>query len=246
VQSLVVEDISVAYDGVPALRRVSLTLGRGMILGLIGPPGSGKTTLLKVLAGLVELQHGSLHLDGERIDQLAQAERARWQQRVGMAFQNNALFDRLSVFDNVAFPLRRRGLDEETVAGAALLRLEQVGLIEARAKLPSELSGGMQKRLAIARATVHDPEIGLFDEPIAGLDPASAAQILDLIASLAARTAMAAVIATHDLKELLPICNRVVMLFEGRLAYEGTPAEIARSRQPEVAQFVTGSDEGPL
>jgi phospholipid/cholesterol/gamma-HCH transport system ATP-binding protein len=242
VRVLTAQGISVAFSATPALRQVSFAVPGGAMLGLIGPPECGKTTLLKALASLVPVREGAVLVDGERVDR---DRAAAWQSRVGMAFQNNALFDRLSVFENVAFPLRRRGVEGERVRQLVEQRLQQVGLERVGEQRPRTLSGGMQKRLAIARATIHEPELGLFDDPIAGLDPCSAVQILDLIDELRRGTAMAAIVASNDLAELLPICDRVLMLSGGRLVYDGPAGEIGTSAPQEVRQFVWGGEAAP-
>lgn len=239
-------NISVRLDVVRAINGVSFTLARGETLGIIGPPASGKTTLLKALAGLVDLSGGEIYADQKRVDAGPERSRWRWRQRIGMAFQNNALFDGLSVFENVAFPLRMRRVNEDDIQRRVYARLTDVGLREAGDKLPEELSGGMRKRAGIARATIAEPEIGLFDDPIAGLDPLSASKILELVLHLGRSLGMTTAIVSNDLAVLLPICTRVLMLNEGRVAYDGPPDALASSERPDVVQFVTGSDDGPL
>ncbi len=236
----------VSFAGRPVLDGVDIAVDRGEIVGLIGPPEAGKSVLLKTLAALVDGEGGRVEVDGERVDHLADAERGRFQARIGMAFQNDALFDALSVFDNVAFPLRRRRVAESELEPRVMARLREVGVAEARDSLPADISGGMRKRVGIARATVTTPELGLFDEPIAGLDPVSSARILDLIVELTRSLHMATLVVSNDLPALLPVCQRVVMLNAGRVAYDGPPAALARSERPEVVQFATGADQGPL
>jgi len=225
---------------------VAFRAERGEIVGLIGPPASGKTVLLKVLAGLIEPAAGRLAVDGEEIPATDDAGRAAWQRRIGMAFQNDALFDAMTVFENVAFPLRRRRVPADEIEARARRRLRDVELEEAGDKLPSEISGGMRKRAGIARATVIDPELGLFDDPIAGLDPVTGGNILDFIVRLTASLNMASVVISNDLAVLLPICARVVMLNEGRVVYDGEPDGLVTSPRPEVVQFALGRDAGPL
>ncbi len=231
-------------EGRVVLDDVSLALSPREVVGVIGPPEAGKTVLVKVLAGLVRPTAGELSFRGEPVP-LAGDLRA-YRRRIGMSFQNDALFDSLSVFENVAFPLRRRRLPEPEIAARVGGRLAEVGLSEARDVLPGALSGGMRKRVGLARATVADPEVGLFDDPVAGLDPLTGGHILDLLVSMTERLGMAALVVTNDLPVLLPICTRVVMLSAGRVVYEGSPEGLYRSSRPEVVQFATGSDEGPL
>jgi phospholipid/cholesterol/gamma-HCH transport system ATP-binding protein len=221
----------VELDGRRVLDGVDVSLGRGEILGLIGPPESGKSVLLKTLAGLIAPASGAV--------ELASAD-------VGMSFQNDALFDAMTVFENVAFPLRRRRVAADEIARRAGARLDDVGLADSAHELPSEISGGMRKRAGIARATVIEPRIGFFDDPIAGLDPLTGARILDLIVALRDRLQMATIIVSNDLPVLLPVCSRVVMLHAGRVVYDGAPDGLTSSPRPEVVQFATGSDSGPL
>jgi phospholipid/cholesterol/gamma-HCH transport system ATP-binding protein len=241
-----VESLTVRFGRRVVLAGVSLRLVRRQILGLIGPPESGKSTLLKAIASLVRPASGRIRFGDQCVDELDTEHRRAWQRRIGMAFQNDALFDALTVFDNVAFPLRRRGLAETEVSERVTRRLDEVGLTGARDSVPSSISGGMRKRVGIARATVTEPEIGLFDEPIAGLDPVSSSRILDLIVRLTELLGMATVIVSNDLPVLLPICDRVAMLHGGSVVYDGDPAGLAQSRTPAVVQFATGADEGPL
>ncbi|OGQ88910.1 MAG: hypothetical protein A2289_27070 [Deltaproteobacteria bacterium RIFOXYA12_FULL_58_15] len=241
-----VSNLTVRLGDKEALHDVTLRIDRGDLLGLIGPPESGKTVLLKTIAGLIRLCNGEVRADGERVDNLEDAMAHLWRQRIGMSFQNDALFDSLTVFDNVAFPLRRRATAEETLQKRVHQVLARVGLDGAAARLPMEISGGMRKRVGIARAAVIEPELGLYDDPISGLDPASSATILDLIVGLHHRNGAATVVVSNDLPVLLPIVNRVVMLNAGRIVYNGTVEGLTQSDRPEVVQFATGSDLGPL
>jgi len=241
--------LGVRFGERQALRDVSLSLARGDILGLIGPPESGKTVLLKAIAMLVDVSAGQLWCDGAQLSggggRAADAA-AAWRRRIGMSFQNDALFDSQSVFDNVAYPLRRRHVVESEVNVLVTARLREVGLAAAAALDPSALSGGMRKRVGIARATVAKPELGLFDEPVAGLDPVTGGRILDLIVTLTRTLGMATVIVSNDLPVLLPVCNEVMMLHEGAVVYVGSPRGLFTSPRAEVVQFATGADEGPL
>ena len=171
---------------------------------------------------------------------------ANWQRDVGMAFQNDALFDSMSVFDNVAFPLRRRGVVESEIETRVMARLQDVGLAAAAQKYPGDISGGMRKRVGIARATIAQPRIGLFDEPTAGLDPLTSEQTLDLIVEQSKNLDAPTIIVSNDLAVLFPICERVVMLHDGRVVFDGTVDEISNSELPVVKQFLSGSDSGPL
>lgn len=241
-----VESLTVRLNRRVVLDSVSLRLADHQILGLIGPPESGKSTLLKTIASLVRPASGRIRCQEQRVDALGPEMRRLWQRRIGMSFQNDALFDALTVFDNIAFPLRRRRFAEDEVEHRVMRRLDEVGLVDARDQLPSAISGGMRKRVGIARATVIDPEIGLFDQPTAGLDPVSSSRILDLVVRLTESLGMATVVVSNDLPVLLPICDRVAMLHDGRLIYDGDPAGLRQADNPAVVQFATGADEGPL
>ena len=242
-----IQGVGVRHRGVEVLRDVTIDLpGRGLT-GIIGPPRCGKTTLLRAIAALEPLTTGRIRAFGLQGAPASDDGRRRWQAQIGMAFQNDALFDALSVFENVALPLRRRDVPEDDLREMVRRRLRQVGLEEAAQKMPRELSGGMRKRLGIARATVHEPRLGLFDDPVAGLDPLSASRIMDHIVALTGRHGgMAALVVSNDLPVLLPHCARVVMLFRGEVVYDDAPAALRDVASPLVRQFVTGSDEGPL
>lgn len=239
-------DLRVELAGRVVLRGVSLSLGRAEIVGLIGPPESGKSVLLKAVAGLVPIAAGEVRVEDRPVPFDDDALLMGWRRRIGMAFQNDALFDSLCVYDNVAFPLRRRAVAEDEVEKRVRERLGEVGLLEAESRFPGEISGGMRKRVGIARAAVIDPEVGLFDDPISGLDPVSSSRILDLIVGLTRSLGSATVVVSNDLPVLLPIVQRVVMLNAGEVVYDGSVADLARSPRPEVVQFATGADEGPL
>jgi phospholipid/cholesterol/gamma-HCH transport system ATP-binding protein len=241
-----VQKISVQLDEQSILQDVQFDLKRGEILGLIGPPESGKTTLFKTLAGLIAPSGGDIRFDDESKTQLDDKALHEWQSQIGMSFQNDALFDSLTVFDNVAFPLRRRGIDEESIKSQVFERLRQVGLEHAVEKFPSEISGGMRKRVGIARAMIINPPIGFFDDPTAGLDPVTSSTILDMVVHLARELNSATMIISNDLPVLFPICDRVLMLHQGEVVFDGKVDEILASENPAVVQFATGGDTGPL
>jgi phospholipid/cholesterol/gamma-HCH transport system ATP-binding protein len=216
---------------------LDLSIAHGEILGLIGPTLSGKTTLLRVLAGLRPLDEGELRIEGRRLDGRDSTVLRGWQRRVGMSFQENALFDERTAFDNVALPLRIRKVKEDDVRAAVSARLEQVGLGAHADKLPHELSFGMRRRVGIARATVHEPDLGLFDDPTAGLDPLSSAQIMALIAEQARTRGMTAIVVSHDLAALSRISERVVMLAEGGIVFDGTASQLHQTRDARIRDF---------
>jgi phospholipid/cholesterol/gamma-HCH transport system ATP-binding protein len=240
-------NLSVTAFGRTVFAGLNLQVGQGEVVGIIGPPESGKSTLLKTLALLQPLSGGTLQLQQTTVTAATVAkEISALQRHIGLSFQNNALFDAWSVFDNVAFPLRQRGMREAMLRPRVSARLQDVELWEARSLLPKALSGGMQKRLGVARATIAEPRLGLFDEPIAGLDPQTAGKILALLVRLTRSLGMASLIVSNDLAALLPFCPRVIMLVEGAIAFDGEPRHLVESLRPEVVQFATGGHEGPL
>ena len=227
----------------PLFRGLDVQLSPGEIVGLIGPPSSGKTVLLKILAGLIDPSAGEVSIEGQSFTGLGEAARYKIRRKVGMVFQNNALFDFLDIAGNVAFPLRQLG---EASAARVAERLRDVDLEHAARQFPHELSGGMKKRASMARATITRPPICFYDEPTAGLDPVTAARIYALIQRFAREDGAAALIISNELDTLLPVCDRVIMLHQGMLIFSGTPAELAVATQPAVRQFVSGANEGPL
>lgn len=241
--TLEVRDVTVRFGDVVALEQVSLRARADRITAVIGPPGAGKSVLLKAIAGLNALDSGAVRFGDAS---LADTPILQWQRRVGMAFQNDALFDAMTVFDNVAFPLRRRGVAEDEVADRVHGMLEQVGLAAARDKLPAEISGGMRKRCGIARAVVVQPSIGLFDDPTAGLDPETSDTIFELIVGQARDLDGVCVIVSNELPSLLAVADDVHVLHEGRAIFSGDPDAVARCTDPVVHQFVRGEAEGPL
>ena len=240
------ENATVRFDGQTVLDNVSFTLEKGEMLLVIGPPEGGKTVLVRALAGLVPLTSGRVRENGNDVDLRNAATRADWQRRVGVAFQNDALFDSSTALENVRYPLEQRNVPSAEADKRALQRLKDVGLEAARDKLPGELSGGMRKRCGIARAVVTEPVLGLFDDPTAGLDPLSSARILDLIVTMRRELDMHTVVVSNELDVALPIATRVLMLHKGKALYDGSPADIKTSSEPHVHQFVRGEDEGPL
>lgn len=237
--------IELAFEGGPlVLRGVDLSLERGALVGLIGPPSSGKSVLLKVLAGLLRPQRGEVRVDGLDLASAADSALRSARKGIGMVFQNNALFDSLTVFDNVAFPLRRADQppDEEEISRRVLARLAEVGLQGAGALFPHELSGGMQKRAGIARATVAAPRVRLFDDPTAGLDPVTSARILALITAIhGADPGGVTVVVSNEMDPLLAAVPRLLMLRDGALIFDDRVDALGRA--PEVAAFVRGEGE---
>lgn len=223
------------------LRGVSLTLLKGTILAVMGGSGTGKTVLLRIALGLAQPDAGEVFLFGTRIDRLREEAMLPLRRRTGFVFQSAALFDSLSVFENVAYPLRehtRMSLGEITERVHHFLGL--VGLPDTDDLLPAELSGGMRKRVGIARALVMEPEVVFFDEPTAGLDPTNARLVAQLIAQLRTGVCDTAIVVTHDVEFAEMVADQMAILLQGQFADQGTPAEVHRSANPDVRRFLTG------
>jgi len=242
-----VEDLYKSFDGFEVLRGVSFQVERGEILALIGRSGHGKSVLLKNIAGLIRPDRGRVFIDGENICRLRGRELERLRGRFAFLFQGGALFDSLTVFENVAFPLREKArLNDGEIREKVLSELALVGLAGAEHKYPAELSGGMMKRAALARALVREPEIMFFDEPTTGLDPIIGHAILNLIDSIHKRLGFTGMIVTHQIPRVFDIVQRVAMLHEGSILVAGPPGEILSSSDPIVGQFIRGEIEGPI
>jgi phospholipid/cholesterol/gamma-HCH transport system ATP-binding protein len=231
----------------PLLTGIDLTLPAGTIFGLVGPAASGKSVLLKLICGLIQADAGSIAIDGQDLTRLGEAPAQEVRTRIGMLFQNNALFDFMTVGENVAFPLVRQGaLPEVEIDRRVLVRLKAVGLSGSEHRFPSELSGGMKKRAAIARATIARPPIVIYDEPTAGLDPVTTSKIYDLLRADQEETGATVIAVSSDVEGLKRFARRMGMLYRGQLRHDGPTESIADSDDPVVRQFVRGDLEGPL
>ena len=234
------EALSCRLGGVQILEDLSFSLEPGQTLGLIGPGGAGKSVVLKLICGLLRPSAGRLLLDGQDLMQVSGARLMALRAQIGMIFQNNALFDHLSVRENIAFPLRRLGsCSEEEILKRLRRRLEQVQLPNIEDLLPGELSGGMKKRVCLARATIHEPRVMLCDDPTAGLDPVTTRRIFRLLKRLQAENQATAIIVSHELEYLMEICDQLLMLDQGRLLFWGPPEAVTQA-SARVRQFVTG------
>jgi phospholipid/cholesterol/gamma-HCH transport system ATP-binding protein len=240
------EGISKSFDR-PVLRGVHLDVPDGCLYGLIGPGASGKSVLLKIMVGLIRPDSGRVLLAGRDILEMSDLELQEFRKKIGMLFQNNALFDFMTVADNIAFPLRRLfNLPDEEVRQRVAERLGVVSLPGFEDRMPSGLSGGQKKRVGVARATVAQAPIVLYDEPAAGLDPVTSQKIFDLLRAEQRASSATAVMVSSDLDRLLTVTDRVGMMYRGRLIFDGTTEEAKTSRDPYVHQFVHGIPEGPL
>jgi phospholipid/cholesterol/gamma-HCH transport system ATP-binding protein len=234
-------DVRKSFDDNHVLRGVSFALHKGTTLAVMGGSGSGKTVLLRIVAGLIPPDSGEVSLFGTRIERLREEAMLPLRRRTGFVFQGAALFDSLSVFENVAYPLREHTrLSEGEITDRVHRFLSLVGLPGTDEVLPAELSGGMRKRVGIARALVVEPEVVFFDEPTAGLDPTNARLVAELIAQLRTGVCDTAIVVTHDVEFADLIADQMAILYEGRFAELATPAEIHRSSNPDVRKFLAG------
>ncbi len=242
-----VEGISKTFGGMPVLRGVHLNVPKGCLYGLIGPGASGKSVLLKMLTGLMKPDTGRIFVGGQEVTSLNELELAAFRLKVGMLFQNNALFDYMTVAENIAFPLRRLfDLSEDEIHERIEERLRVVSMPGFEDRMPAGLSGGQKKRVGVARATVSQAEIVFYDEPAAGLDPVTSQRIFELLRTEQRAIGATVVMVSSDLDRLLTVTDRVGMLYRGRLIFDGTTEEAQSSRDPYVRQFVHGLTQGPL
>lgn len=234
-------DVHKSFNGLWVHRGINVGVREGEIVSLIGSSGSGKTVLLKEIIGLLKPDRGSIYVLGRDVVPLKEKNLLEIRRHVGLVFQGSALFDSLSVFDNVAYPLRehlRLGKAEIRARVAEKLRL--VGLDGIEGKMPGELSGGMKKRVAVARAVATEPKIILYDEPNTGVDPINARKINELIVGLRDRLGVTSLVVTHDMKSVKAVADRIVMLYEGRIVAEGTWEDFEGSEEPLIKEFMTG------
>lgn len=224
---------------------VDISVKRGKITAIMGPSGSGKTTLLRLIGGLLTPESGNILLDGQNIHKLSHRALYAAREKMGLLFQSGALFTHLNVFDNVAFPLREHShLNEAIIRDVVLMKLQAVGLRGAANLMPHDLSGGMSRRIALARAMVLDPELMMFDEPFTGQDPISMGVLVRLIKRLNELLNITTIIVSHDVAETCSIADYVYLIAGGRVIGQGTPSELSHSNQPEVKQFMHGESDG--
>lgn len=229
------------------LNGIDLEIYKGETFVIMGGSGCGKSTFLRHLIGALKPDSGKIYLLGQDLSSLNEDGLDKVKKRIGMSFQSAALFDSMTVGENVSLPLREHTkLDKNVIDIVVKMKLEMVGLRGFEALMPSQLSGGMRKRVALARAIVMDPEIVFYDEPTAGLDPIVAGVIDKLILDLSKKLAITSVVVTHDMKSVFSIADRVAMLYEGRVLEVGAPAEIRKSANQMVQQFINGSPDGPI
>ncbi len=231
----------------PVLRNVSLRVPQGALYGLIGPGAAGKSVLLKLLVGLLRAEVGVVSVDGANVTQMTELNLQALRLRFGMLFQNNALFDYMTVAENIAFPLRRLGtFDEATIRAKVTERLERVALAGFGDRMPAGLSGGQKKRVGVARATVTAAPLVLYDEPTAGLDPVTSQKIFELLRAEQRSSGSTVVMVSSDLDRLLTVTDRIGVLVRGELVFDGSTSEARATTEPRARQFVHGLTEGPL
>ena len=240
-------DVSFAYDVRLVLTDITMTIPRGKIVAIMGGSGCGKTTILRLIGGALKPKSGSVCVAGQSVPDMAPDALYQMRRRCGMLFQFGALFTDMSVFENIAFPMREHtNLNEELIRDMVLMKLHAVGLRGAAQLMPSELSGGMARRVALARAIALDPMLVMYDEPFAGLDPISLGVIGQLIRRLNDALGITSVVVTHDVYESLKIVDYLYFVSEGRIVATGTAAEVRASMMPFVRQFVDGLPDGPV
>ena len=240
-------NVTFGYGPRVVLRELSLTVPRGKITALMGASGGGKTTVLRLIGGQQRAQQGQVLLDGQDVGTMDTHQLYAMRRRMGMLFQFGALFTDMSVLDNVAFPLREHtDLPEALIRDIVLMKLHAVGLRGARDLMPSEISGGMARRVALARAIAVDPELIMYDEPFAGLDPISLGTSARLIRTLNDALGLTSILVSHDLEETFHVADQVIILGAGGVAAQGTPEEVMANPDPLVQQFVHARPQGPV
>ena len=242
-----IDSVDFAYGKRAILKGISLTVPRGKVVAIMGGSGCGKTTLLRLIGGQLKANRGTVKVDGRDVSGLDDGGLYDLRRRMGMLFQFGALFTDMSVYENVAFQLREHtDLPDDMVRDLVLMKLNSVGLRGAINLMPAELSGGIARRVALARAVAIDPMLVMYDEPFAGLDPISLGVIGQLIRKLNDALGATSIVVTHDVQESLNIVDYVYFVSEGRIAGEGTPEQIRASEVPFVKQFVQGEPDGPV
>ncbi len=242
-----IQDLHFSYGKRPIFKGLSLKVPRGKVVAILGPSGSGKSTLLKLIGGQIKPAQGTITVNGEIVHELETQALYRLRRRMGMMFQVSGLFGDLSVFDNIAFPLRElTDLPEEAIKPLVLMKLQTVGLRGAHRLMPSELSGGMARRVALARAIVMDPMLAMYDEPFAGLDPISLGLIASLIRQLNDALRSTSIVVSYDVSESIKLVDYLYVIDNGLVKGEGTPADMLASEDPYIRQFLHQLPDGPV
>jgi phospholipid/cholesterol/gamma-HCH transport system ATP-binding protein len=224
---------------------INLTIPRGKIVAIMGPSGCGKTTLLRLIGGQLKPQSGTIYVNGVVINQLGRTQLYKQRRKMGVLFQSGALFTNLNVFENIAFPLREHTqLPDFMIRDIVLMKLESVGLRGSADLMPYQLSGGMARRIALARAIALDPELIMYDEPFTGLDPIALGVIIKLICDLNSALKMTTILVSHDVQEIMSIADYVYLIASGKIIGQGNPKELWHDKNPEVEQFLQGLPDG--
>ena len=226
---------------------INLDIKNGAVTVILGPSGTGKSVLLKEMIGLIRPDSGEIIVNDIDITKISQRQLLKTREMFGMLFQGAALFDSMTVYDNIAFPLRERtNYSESKIKKLVLEKLKMVGLKNAEYKYPSEISGGMQKRVGLARAIISEPTIMLYDEPTTGLDPIMSDVVSSLIINMQKQFNMTSVVISHDIESTMKIANYIGLIYKGKIIYYGTPDDIAKTDNPYIKQFFSGSENGPM
>jgi phospholipid/cholesterol/gamma-HCH transport system ATP-binding protein len=242
-----VDNLAFSYGDLEIFRGLSLVIPRGKVVGILGGSGSGKSTLLKLIGGQLAPTRGRVSVAGKNVHQLDSDELYKLRLGMGMMFQSSGLFSDLSVYDNVAFPIAENfALPQDVIERMVLMKLHAVGLRGAKNMRPADLSGGMTRRVALARAIATDPGLVMYDEPFAGLDPISLNQVGRLVRQLNDAFGLTSILVTYDVKESLKVSHYIYVIADGAVLGEGTPAEISRSRDPYLKQFLNALPDGPV
>ncbi len=242
-----IRDLSYSRGQRMIFDKLNLDIPKGKVTAIMGPSGTGKTTLLKLMGGQLQPSSGIVEFEGKNIHQLSTDCLYQERHKMGMLFQSGALFTHLNVFDNVAFPLREHTqLADELIRAIVLMKLEAVGLRGARDLMPAELSGGMARRIALARAIALDPSVIMYDEPFAGQDPISMGVLVELIAVLNKVLGLTSIVVSHDVGEVISIADYVYLLSDGKVIGQGTPDQLVEEASPRVSQFMNGQADGPV
>ena len=242
-----IRDLHFSFGDLEVLRGLTLDIPRGQVVAILGGSGSGKSTLLKLIGAQLYPSRGTVTVEGRNVHELSAEELYKLRLEIGMMFQTSGLFTDLNVYENVAFPIRENfHLPEELVRRIVLMKLQAVGLRGAHAMMPADLSGGMTRRVALARAVATDPKLMMYDEPFAGLDPISLNQIVNLIRSLNEALGLTSIVVTYDVQEALKVADYVYVIGDGTMLGKGTPKEVAASSDPYLKQFVNALPDGPV
>ncbi|HKU46856.1 MAG TPA: ABC transporter ATP-binding protein [Burkholderiales bacterium] len=247
VNAVEIRDLHFSFGDLQVLRGLSLDIPRGQVVAILGGSGSGKSTLLKLIGGQLRPERGSVTVEGKEVHKLSSDELYQLRLEMGMMFQTSGLFSDLDVYENVAFPIRENfDLPEALVQRMVLMKLHAVGLRGARAMMPADLSGGMTRRVALARAVASDPKLMMYDEPFAGLDPISLNQIVQLIRSLNQALGLTSIVVTYDVHEALKVADYIYVIGDGTVLGKGTSKEVETSDDPYLKQFVNALPDGPV